>query len=143
LSSWDSNSEFSRWARTIDEPVRVSHELFEVLGLYDQWRERTGGALDASAEAVSRVWKNAASQKRMPKQSELDAAVAKVHRTHWRLDSATGTATHLSDTPLVLASFTKSCILSHAAVQFYSHCPRCGRRGCAGDRVLGAGTGRE
>jgi len=115
LSSWDSTSEFSRWARTTGEPVRVSHELFEVLGLYDRWRERTGGALDASAEAVIRVWINAASQKRMPKQSELDASVEQVHRTHWRLDAAAGTATHLSDTPLVLASFTKGYILSHAA----------------------------
>jgi len=115
LSSWDSNSEFSRWARTSGEPVRVSPELFEVLGLYDQWRKRTGGALDASAEAVIRVWKNAATQKRMPEQSELDTAVAKVHQTHWRLDATAGTATHLSDTPLVLASFTKSYILSHAA----------------------------
>jgi FAD:protein FMN transferase len=115
LSSWDANSEFSRWARTLGKPVRVSLELFEVLGLYDQWRERTGGALDASAEAVIRVWKNAADQKRLPDHAELEAAVAEVRQTHWRLDSATRTATHLTATPLVLASFTKSYILSHAA----------------------------
>jgi thiamine biosynthesis lipoprotein ApbE len=115
LSSWDNNSEFSRWARTLGEPVRVSPELFEVLGLYDDWRTRTGGALDASAEAVIRVWKNAAAQKRTPTRAELDAAVAQTQRLHWRLDASAGTATHLSDTPLVLASFTKSYILSHAA----------------------------
>ena len=115
LSSWDNDSEFSRWARTRGEPVHVSPELFEVLGLYDQWRTRTGGALDASAEAVILVWRNAAGQKRMPTQAELDAAVAETQRVHWWLDSSAGTATHLSDTPLVLASFTKSYILSHAA----------------------------
>jgi thiamine biosynthesis lipoprotein ApbE len=115
LNSWDSNSEFSRWARTMGEPVRLSPELFEVLGLYDKWRTRTRGALDASAEAVIRVWKNAAAQKRMPTRAELDAAVAETQRVHWRLDASAGTATHLSDTPLVLASFTKSYILSHAA----------------------------
>ena len=115
LSSWDNNSEFSRWARTMGEPVHVSPELFEVLGLYDQWRMRTGGALDASAEAVIRVWKKAAAQTRVPTRAELDAAVAETQRIHWRLDSSAGTATHLSDTPLVLASFTKSYILGHAA----------------------------
>ena len=115
LSSWDTASEFSQWARTRGVPVRVSPELFEVLGLYDQWRERTGGALDASAEAVIRVWKAAAERERMPAQTELDAAVRAVRQRHWLLDEINRTATHLSDTPLVLASFTKSYILSHAA----------------------------
>lgn len=115
LSSWDDNSEFSRWARTRNEPVHVSPELFEVLALYDRWRTRTHGALDASAEAVIRVWKNAAAQKRVPTRAELDAAVAETQQVHWRLDAGAGTATHLSDTPLVLASFTKSYILSRAA----------------------------
>jgi FAD:protein FMN transferase len=115
LSSWDGNSEFSRWARTRGVPVRISPELFEVLGMYDQWRERTGGALDASAEAVIRVWKTASDRGRMPTQAELDAAVEAVHQAHWHLDAANRTATHLSDTPLVLASFTKSYILNRAA----------------------------
>lgn len=115
LSSWDANSEFSRWARTRGVPVRISPELFEVLGMYDQWRERTGGALDASAEAVIRIWKTAADRRRMPAKAELDAAVQAVRQPHWRLDAANRTATHLSDTPLVLASFTKSYILNRAA----------------------------
>jgi thiamine biosynthesis lipoprotein ApbE len=29
LSSWDSNSEFSRWVQSYEQPVRVSRELFE------------------------------------------------------------------------------------------------------------------
>src|SRR4249919_1742623 len=40
LSSWDSDSEFSRWLRSQGQPVRVSPELFDVLGLFDQWRVR-------------------------------------------------------------------------------------------------------
>jgi thiamine biosynthesis lipoprotein len=115
LSSWDVDSEFSRWTRTRGMPVRVSPALFEVLGMYDRWRERTDGALDASAEAVIRVWKAAADGGRLPTQAKLDAAVAAVRQAHWRLDAANRTATHLSDTPLVLASFTKSYILSRAA----------------------------
>src|SRR5580700_3456262 len=49
LSSWDADSEFSRWSRTHNRAVPVSSELFDVLAMYDQWRVRTGGALDASA----------------------------------------------------------------------------------------------
>jgi FAD:protein FMN transferase len=61
LSAWDRSSEFSRWAGTTGQPVRVSPELFEVLSLFDLWRDRSGGALDAAAETVVRMW-NAAAQ---------------------------------------------------------------------------------
>jgi thiamine biosynthesis lipoprotein len=115
LSSWDPQSEFSRWFRTRNEPVRVSPELFEVLSLFDRWREATHGALDASAEAITRVWKHAASEHRVPEQAELDAAVASVHRVHWQLDPVNRTARHTSDTPLALNSFVKSYIAGRAA----------------------------
>ena len=115
LSSWDPDSEFSRWFSTMDEPVPVSSELFEVLGLFDTWRQATGGALDASAEAITRVWKRAAGANRLPAQTELDAAVASARRVHWRLDPVRRTATHLSDTPLALNSFVKSYIAGRAA----------------------------
>lgn len=115
LSSWKPNSEFSRWFRTKDEPVKVSPELFEVLSLFDQWRGLTQGALDASAETITRVWKRAAAENRLPSQAELDAAVASVQRVHWRLDAANRTATHTSDAPLALNSFVKSYIAGRAA----------------------------
>ena len=115
LSSWDPDSEFSRWFRTMDQPVHISPELFEVLNLFDRWRERTGGALDASAETITRAWKNAAAQKRLPSESELCAAVASVNRVHWKLDPLKQTATHTSDTPLALNSFVKSYIAGRAA----------------------------
>ncbi len=115
LSSWDPDSEFSNWFRTMGQPVRVSPELFEVLSLFDKWRALTHGALDASAETITRVWKRAAAEKRLPSQVELDAAVASVHRTHWQLDPANRTATHTSDAPLALNSFVKSYIAGRAA----------------------------
>ena len=114
LSSWDPDSEFSRWFRTRGEAVAVSPELFEVLSAFDTWRERTGGALDAAAESVSRAWKSAAQQGRTPGREELDHAVAAVRQTHWKLDSAARTATHLSDTPLALNSFVKSYVMARA-----------------------------
>lgn len=115
LSSWDPGSEFSRWFRTVDEPVKVSSELFEVFDLFDHWRVVTGGALDASAETITRVWKRAAAQNRVPIPAELTDAVASVRRVHWRLDAVLGTATHTSDTPLALNSFVKSYIAGRAA----------------------------
>lgn len=115
LSAYDPSSEFSRWFRTHDEPVPVSPELFEVLGLFDRWRDRTAGALDASAEQVARVWRAAAASGRLPSDAELAAAVADVRQRHWRLDAATRTATHLSSASLVLNSFTKSYIVDRAA----------------------------
>src|SRR5277367_3341838 len=48
LSSWSPESEFSRWSKTHHQAVSVSPELLEVLGMYDQWRTRTNGALNAS-----------------------------------------------------------------------------------------------
>ena len=115
LSSWDPKSEFSRWFRTQDRPVQVSPELFEVLGLFDKWRGLTNGALDPSADAITRVWQSAAAQKRLPTQPEINAAVASVQMTHWKLYGKTQTATHTSNTPLAMNSFVKSYIIAHSA----------------------------
>ena len=115
LSSYDPSSEFSRWFSTQGLAVPVSRELFDTLSLFDEWRARTNGALDASAEAVCRVWKSAAAANRMPSDKELAAAVAAVRKQHWSLHQEDRTATHLSDTPLVLNTFVKSYIIDRAA----------------------------
>ena len=59
LSGYEATSEFRRWAGTRGKGVSVSPELAEVLGLWDRWRTRSGGALNPAAEAISQVWKNA------------------------------------------------------------------------------------
>jgi thiamine biosynthesis lipoprotein ApbE len=115
LSGYDPASEFSRLFKTSNIPVPVSPELYDVLGLFDTWRTRSGGALDASAEAVSRVWKSAAGEHRLPSDGDIAMAVNQVRQPHWRLDPAAHTATHLDQTPLILNSFTKSYIVDRAA----------------------------
>ena len=115
LSTYDANSEFSKWFATRYTPVAVSPELFEVLSLYDTWRIRTHGALDASAQVISKLWKQAAAKQQVPEQEAINAAVAEVKQAHWSLDAASKTATHLSNAPLVLNSFTKSYIIKRAA----------------------------
>ena len=114
LSTYDPNSEVSRWLKTKGRPVAVSAELFEVLSLFSQWRERTGGALDASSEVATLVWKKAANLKRLPTAQELSTAVETMQQQHWSLDAATRTATHLTDAPIRLNSFAKSWIASRA-----------------------------
>jgi FAD:protein FMN transferase len=115
LSTWRADSEVSRWAKTSFEPVSVSPELFEVLAAFDTWRERTGGALDASVEAATRLWRTATAEGRVPTNHEIAIAVEAMQQPHWRLDREHRTATRLSDVPLALASFTKSYITSRAA----------------------------
>jgi len=115
LSSWDPESEVSRWTRTQGQPVHVSRELFDVLDLFSQWRSRSHGVIDPAAQAVIAVWTKAAAEQRLPTDIERTSAVAAVRQQHWSLDAAAQTATHLSTTPLVLASFTKSYIMDKAA----------------------------
>jgi len=115
LSGYDAKSEFSTFLRSSGVARKISPELFEVLQLFDNWRLRTGGALDPSAEVIGRVWKNAATQRRLPSAAELDQAVASVKKLHYRLDNTTKTAVHLDNTPLMLNSFAKSYIISKAA----------------------------
>ena len=114
LSGYDVNSEFRRWAATRDVAVKVSPELFDVLSLFDAWRERTGGALDASAEVAGRLWRQAAESQRVPSGTELATAVAAVHQVHWRLDPSARTATHVSQAPLMLNSFAKIFVIERA-----------------------------
>ncbi len=66
LSGYDASSEFSRWMLTNNKAVKVSPELFEVLSLFDKWRVQSSGALDASAELVGKVWKDAAKRNAQP-----------------------------------------------------------------------------
>ncbi|MEI6606389.1 MAG: FAD:protein FMN transferase, partial [Verrucomicrobiota bacterium] len=114
LSCYETTSEVSRWLRTSGTPVAVSVELYELLGLFDQWRERSNGALDAAAAKVCHVWQTAAAQDRLPEPATIADAVAAVKQLHWSLDPVAHTATHLTDVPLVFNSFAKSYIASHA-----------------------------
>ena len=114
LSAYDAGSEFSQWQKTLGQPVHISDELFQVMQLFDDWRKRTSGALDASAEIVTQLWKAAATKQRLPTQQELSDAVAYVKQAHWVLDGKAHTATHLDRAPLMLNSFVKSYIIRHS-----------------------------
>lgn len=120
LSSYDPNSEFSNWLKTYQQPIHISNELFEVLNLFDEWRERSGGALDASAAIIAQLWKQAETKQQVPSAEDLATAVAEVQQKHWKLDALNNTATHLTKTPLVLNSFVKSYIIKHTAAAAFA-----------------------
>ena len=115
LSGYDASSEFSKWMNSEKKATKVSPELFEVLALFDKWRIKSGGALDASAEVVSKLWKDAAKNNLQPTTAELVAAVNAVKQPHWILDEKDHTALRLDNTPLILNSFVKSYVMNKAA----------------------------
>jgi thiamine biosynthesis lipoprotein len=115
LSGYNSASEFSKWMKADKKPIVVSPELFEVLALFEQWRIKSNGALDASAETISKVWRNAAKQSRVPTPHEIADAVALVKQQHYILNEQNHTAQRTSDAPLILNSFAKSYIMNKAA----------------------------
>ena len=115
LSGYDPTSEFSSWQKTQGVPVSVSKELFEVLELFDTWRQRTNGGLDASAQVISLLWKEAAVKQQIPSSAALETVVEQAQKQHWALDPVNQTATHLSRVPLMTNTFVKSYIIKTVA----------------------------
>ncbi|MEO8886904.1 MAG: DUF2271 domain-containing protein [Mucilaginibacter sp.] len=114
LSGYDKLSEFSKWQHGEKRPTKVSPELYEVMALFDEWQKKSQGALDASAEVVGNVWKDAAKRNTIPTAADLAVAVKTVKQPHWQLNEANHTALHLDDAPLMLNSFVKSYIMNKA-----------------------------
>ena len=115
LSGYTASSEFSRWMNAGKKPIVVSAELFEVLSLFEKWRIKSGGALDASAETISKLWRDAARANHLPASVETEKALNEVHQQHYILDADDLTARRISDAPLILNSFAKSYIMNKAA----------------------------
>lgn len=111
LSTYDKTSEISQWLKTQNTEIKVSPELFEVLSLFDEWRQKTSGVLTASIATASTLWKNAEICQQVPNENELAFAVQVMKQPQWRLNKSEQTATHLTDQSLVLNSFVKSYII--------------------------------
>ncbi|HZW31285.1 MAG TPA: DUF2271 domain-containing protein, partial [Isosphaeraceae bacterium] len=114
FSGYDAASEFSRWQAAVQEPRRVSTELFEVLRASDRWRSASGGAFDPRVEALTRLWSGCAGQDRLPSTAELTAARSLMGRPAWRLDPGLRTVERLSDCPLSLNGIAKGFIVERA-----------------------------
>jgi thiamine biosynthesis lipoprotein ApbE len=95
--------------------VGVSPDLFAVLERYDFWRTRTGGALNAAAEAAAGLWRKCALEGRLPSPAERAETARAARELHWRLDGTQRTATHLSRAALALHAVGKPYIADRAA----------------------------
>ena len=114
LSAYDTNSEFYKWTLTNNKAVPVSDELFEVLQLFDVWKQKTNGALDPAAEAIGKLWKISSLQNEIPSNAAIRQTLAQMNQQQWVLDAAHKTATHSGNAPLMLNSFVKSYIINKA-----------------------------
>ena len=114
FSTYNADSELSRWQRTESTATAVSSELLEVLAASDRWREASGGAFQPGVEAVSRVWREAAKLGHAPSAAALQATANLANETHWKLDPTHGTATRLSKAPLSLDGIAKGFITERA-----------------------------
>lgn len=111
LSTYDETSEISQWLKTRNNEIKVSLEIIEVFSLFDEWRQKTSGALTASIATASALWKNAELSQQVPAESELTLAVQAMNQPQWILNKSEQTATHLTDQYLALNSFVKSYII--------------------------------
>ena len=115
LSSYDQNSEFNKWQRTLNKPFKASPELIEVLSLFEQWKSNTNGALNPAFEAVNQVWKKAKSNQITPTKEDLNIAINEAAKQHYSIDQQNETITHLTNTPLTINTFVKSYIIDKAS----------------------------
>ncbi len=115
FSAYDPNSEFSSWMKKdLNKPVKVSTALFNMLQLFEDWKKRSNGALDASAVVANTLWKEAAKKQKLPTTAEIENAVSTMKQTHYYLNKKDLTATRTSNAPLVMNTFAKSYIINLA-----------------------------
>ena len=77
FSDYRSDSELSRLVeRAGQAPVPVSPDLSDVLGRRQQLAEQTGGAFDITAGALTRLWRAAIRDGKVPGAAERRAAMA-------------------------------------------------------------------
>lgn len=115
LSSYDQKSEFNCWLnKGLNQPIKVSKELFELLGLFNNWKNRSHGALNPSAAVAINLWKDAERTQMLPTIAAMQQAVHIAQLSHYKLDTNRLTATRLTDVPLILNTFAKSYIINSA-----------------------------
>ncbi|RYG07529.1 MAG: DUF2271 domain-containing protein, partial [Chitinophagaceae bacterium] len=115
FSAYDSKSEFSQWMKQdLNKPVKVSKELFEMLSLFEKWKQTSNGALDASVAVASKLWRDASIKQELPSKQAIKEAIAVMKAKHYSLNRADLTAMRLDNAPLVMNSFAKSYIINKA-----------------------------
>lgn len=111
FSTYDPQSEFSRWQTAAVAPTTISRELREVLQASDRWRRATGGAFHPGAELLSTIWRRAGERGVLPSDPELHAAVVALRTPPWELHGETSAARRIGRYPLSLNAIAKGYII--------------------------------
>jgi FAD:protein FMN transferase len=114
FSPVDPESELSR-LNAAAAPVPISAELLWVLRAYEGWQQRTAGACSPETGALTRLWREAERQGRLPNAGALAGASAYDGRPAWRIEERHGVAMCLARRPLDLNSIAKGFIIEQAA----------------------------
>lgn len=86
LSDYRPQSESSRLARQVGEPVRVSTDLFSALELSHELSDATNGAFDVTVGPMVQLWRRAIRQGELPRPRRLADAQARVGIANLDLD---------------------------------------------------------
>jgi thiamine biosynthesis lipoprotein len=114
LSGWSSTSELACWTATHDVDVAVSPELADVLVASEAWRERTGGAFDAAAQAIIALLRDGSGER-----SEDDALcelLASLRAPRWHVDRSARVARRLTTHAISVDAIAKGYIVTRAAM---------------------------
>jgi thiamine biosynthesis lipoprotein ApbE len=115
FSTYDAESEFSRWQAQATDFTPISPELWAVLSAADKWRETTGGAFHPGAEVIVELWQKAASHGHVPSADERAAAVSLLQSPPWALDASGRRARRVGRYPLSLNAIAKGSIIDRVA----------------------------
>ncbi len=92
LSDYNLQSELTQVCREAhSRPVKVSEDLFGVLEEAQHISEASGGAFDVTIGPVTRLWRAARRERRLPSRADLQAALRLTGYRHLKLDSAVRT----------------------------------------------------
>ena len=92
ISSWDPSSQTSEINRNAGiKPVKVDHELFELIRRALAISHLTDGAFDITYASMDKIWRYDGSMEEMPTKEAIRSSVAMVGFEHVILDEQAGT----------------------------------------------------
>jgi thiamine biosynthesis lipoprotein len=97
FSDYDATSESRRLCERarVNQPERVSNDLFRVLAASKELSGESRGAFDVTAGPLTRLWRRTLRRRVLPSRERLEKARASVGHQHFRLDSKRKTVTLL------------------------------------------------
>jgi thiamine biosynthesis lipoprotein len=114
FSSYDADSELSRWQKQAGVPTALSPELTDILRASQRWQTASRGAFNPAIEGLTQLWQAAAKSGVEPAAESLAGVVKVIQAPVWTLDEKSGQVTRLSDAPLTFNAIAKGAIVDQA-----------------------------